>query len=333
MPPTPSPEPISIIACHTLVGANIYSPQAGVVVRLHCQHDYSQRVRAALKDGAQSIGMVLAYLDLQKQPLPDQTWQIQVHFTTPQSQLGCALATYIVEGICAELRGDEEWERDGPLFALQQERRRQQPPVALLQLIAEATARRIPVTPLPDLRVLVGTGNRSWLADPVAFAAPTADDDDAASPPTPPPTPHWDALGSVPFYVVTGTDRTAWVARITQAVQAQGNTVQSHSDADLATMYAALADPTAEVLVLGLSAATILAHGVPFDRCSVAIVTDVPPSHATDPAYVRAIGLPILLATEAVYLHLADAALAPLAAYARCAVTDLSAWALASQPR
>ncbi len=329
MPPTPSPEPIRIIACHALVGANIYSPQAGVLVRLHCQHDYRQRVRAALKDGAQSIGMVLAYLDLQVQTLPDATWQIQVHFTTPQPQVGCALATYIVEGICAELRGDEEWERDAPLFALQQQRRRQQPPIALLQLIAEATARRIPVTLLPDLRVLLGTGNRSWLADPAAFAAPTADDDDEASPPPPPPTPNWDALGSVPLYVVTGTDRAAWVARVTQAVQAGGNRVQSHSDADLATMYAALADQTADALIFGVEADTVLAHGLPFDRCSVAIVTGVPPSHATNLAYVRAIGLPILLATETVYLNLADASLAPLAAYARCAVTNLAMWALA----
>ncbi len=324
---TISPEPISIIACHALIGANIYSPQAGVLVRLHCQHDYSQRVRAAFKDGAQSIGMVLAYLNLQAQPLPDQTWQLQVHFTTPQPQLGCALATYIVAGICAELRGDEEWDRDTPLFALQQQRRRQQPPVALLQLIAEATARRIPVTSLPDLRVLFGTGNRSWLADPVAFTPPT-DADDEAVPATPPPIPDWAALGSVPLYIVTGTDRAAWVARVTQAVS--GNVVRSHTDADLAAIYAALADRTADTLILGVEADTILTHGLPFNRCSVAIVTGVPTNHTTDPAYVRAIGLPILLATEAVYLNLANAALAPLAAYARCPVMDLSAWGWAS---
>lgn len=308
--------PIEIIRLRAYEGPNIFGPAPGVLLRARCDRDRSARVRAAIKDGAQFIGLVIGQLAVEAQPI-DGEMIISALFGCEAPTLGAALCAYVVAGVAAEAAGDKEWDRDGPLFALQARRRGEALPVAAVQLIAEARRRGLPSFIRADGRVQLGYGARGWSCDPATLA------ERGAFAPTPP----WAELGTIALVAVTGArGRAAAVQRMAAELTEAGLRVRATAEADFATARAALADPEAEALVLGLESGDILRRGLPCDRCDLAIITDRagprPPEADNDEEWVRALGLPMLLSPQAARLSLSDAGLLPLVPYAPNGVLD-----------
>lgn len=315
--------PIDIITLLTYHGPNIFGPQPGVLLRVRCDKDYSTHFKDAFKDGVLFIGLVVAYLDVSV--VSDDTgWIISVSFTTPMPDIGTALVSYVVEGVCAQERGDEAWDRETPLVALQQHRRHTAPALPLIQLMAEAHARRIPVLHLPDGQMQFGYGVRGWRFDPALYADTTAHI----------PPPHWERLGAIPIYAVTGEQlRGSVVERAAAVLLAAGTTAQRPvlrvvHDADFDTTLALLTDPTTESLLIGLRTADIVRRGVAFRQCHTSIITDrdgeCPPDAANATEWVQALGVPMLIATDAVVLNSDDVAVAGLVPYSPHDVVPLS---------
>ncbi|NJK79004.1 MAG: DUF4938 domain-containing protein [Chloroflexaceae bacterium] len=317
--------PIKLVHLFAYGGPNIRGPQSGVLLRVRCPTDRSRRIRDALKDGAQFIGLVIAYLDVQATPAED-GYLITASFSTPLPAIGRDLAAYVVEGIRALATGDDEWDKDTPLFALQQQRRQLAHSIPVLQLLAEAHRRALPVLDLPDSVLQLGYGIHGWRYVPSEQPAPSDDDD----PPLQPPriAVPWEQIGRVPLYVVTGEyDRPAMVQQLAHQLDAaaQGYTVHPHASYN--TVLHILADPTTRGAVVGLHTADIVQRGVPFDRCTACIITDAagtPPPEALDATeWVQALGLPMLLTAGAVLLNMDDPRLAALHDYAPPGILSL----------
>lgn len=308
---------MTILRLHAYNGPNIHGPAPGVLLRVHCDRDRSERLRAALKDGAQFVGIMLANLIVEAEPSAVGQ-QITALFGTDAPTLGAELCRYIVAGMNAEAQADDEWDREGPLLALQDRRRAETLPFAALQLMAEARSRGLPSFVCDDGRVQLGYGNRGWSFDPRVLR-----ERDATI-----PTPPWAELGSIPIVAVTGCQqRKVHVARLADGLVAQGVRPYVLDGAGFAMTRVALADPAAEALVVGLDSGDILRHGLAFDRCDLAVITDqagVRPAEADDDdEWLRALGIPMLLAPTPVHLNLSDPALQPLVPYAPNGVIGL----------
>jgi hypothetical protein len=320
-------------------GPNIFGPQPGVLLRVRCDTNRSRRLRDALKDGAQFIGIVLAYLDIESTPAGD-ALDISAHFTTPTPDLGRDLAAYVVDGIRAEAEAatndepddepDDEpaWERDAPLYELQKRRRQQALPLPALQLEAEARTRNLPVLHLPDGTIQFGYGARSWRFDPATLPrrASLIDDDEHHAIPAPP----WEQIGTIPIYAVTGEQhRRALVEDTATRLHGRGLPIHTLHDADYAATLGMLADPAVQCAVVGLDSASILRHGIAFEQCTQSIITDLcgdPPAEAaTISEWVRALGIPMLLSDGPALLNMSDPALVELVAYAPNGILPLDA--------
>lgn len=312
---------IEILHLFAYAGPNIFGPQPGVLLRLRSATDRSQRLKDALKDGAQFIGLVLAYL-ASTATSADNSYIITARFTTPTPDIGHALARYVVDGLRAEAAGDDEWDRDTPLYALQKRRRQESLPIAALQLIAEARKRDIPVLHLPTGHIQFGYGARSWQFDPTRFATRKwDDDDDDPAEHLPLPTPPWERLGYIPIYAITGEhQRNPMVQQVAASLPVAAHTVHVLHAADYAATLALLADPTAHTAVIGLDTAAILRRGIAFTRCTRSIITDMqgeqPGEALTATEWTQALGVPMLVSTGPATLNLADPAIATLAPYA-----------------
>lgn len=309
--------PIDILHLFAYAGPNIFGPQPGVLLRVQCDSDRSEQIRQALKDGAQFIGMIIAYLNVTATPMGE-ALRIDANFTTPTPDIGKALAEYVVAGIHARASNDEEWDRDTPLFALQQRRRQEALPLPALQLSTEARKRGLPVLQLPDGRVQFGYGACSWAFDPATHREDT------------PLHPPWEQLGDIPLYVVCGeTTRAAMVQRVAAQLQASGQPLRVLDDADYAATLELLADPSTTGAVLGLRSAGILQRGLAFDRCTQAIISDLagsrPAEALDDDEWARALGVPMLVASSPALLNTSDPHLARLADYAPHGMLPLSA--------
>ncbi|WP_298819986.1 DUF4938 domain-containing protein [Chloroflexus sp.] len=296
-------QPLTIVQLAALHGPNIYHPQTGVALRVSAPADYSQRLRSALKGGALAIGMVIAHLHVTAQPHAD-GMLISAFFATREPAIGAELCRYVVEGLNAELTGNTEWDPDEPLLTLRDRRQAQALPVAALQLMANARQRDIPTTILPDRRVLLGQGDRSWI---------TTIDDLRATPDIQPP---WSQLGRIPIVTVTG-ERYRSQAVAEQAARYEARAID-HANRD--SVLQALSDPTCTALVVGLETEHLLREGLPFDRCDLAVITDRagqrPPSAFDDDEWLKALGLPMLCSTAPTLINLTDPALHALIGYA-----------------
>lgn len=309
--------PIAIVQLSAYEGPNIYSPAPGVLLRARCDRDRSRRMRAALKDGAQLIGLVIANLTVETAPI-GQGQLVTALFTTDAPALGAELAAYVVDGIAVEAIDDAEWDRDGPLFALQARRRAEALPVAALQLVAEAMRRGLPSFVRPDGRMQLGYGARGRAFDLRALREREA---------TPPAAP-WDELGVVPIVAVTGqTGRPAAVRRFAGELAELGLRVTARDGVGFAMARDLLADPSTEALVVGLDTSDLLRRGMPFDRCDLAVIADRagerPATARDDDEWLRALGLPMLLSAQPVRLNLGDPNLLPLVPYAPNGVVGL----------
>lgn len=309
--------PIALQRLRAYEGPHIYGPWTGVRLRARCDSDRSLRLRAAIKDGAQSIGLVIAYLEVTARA-DGPGYTLTASFTTDAPRLGADLCAYVVEGISAEARGDETWDRDGPLFALQARRRNEALPVAALQLVAEARRRNLPCFTRADGWVQIGYGARGWSFDPEPLRAR------GTSPPQPP----WERLGRIPIVAVTGGAlRGVAVERMAAELVSLGVQPAVIDHAGFAATRELLADPRNEALVAGLDTGDILRRGVAFNACDLAVISDrgdeAPPDADDDEEWLRALGVPMLLAAQPARINLGDPHLLPLVPYAPYGVMAL----------
>lgn len=309
--------PIAVAQLSAYEGPNIYSPAPGVLLRASCDRDRSRRLRAALKDGAQFVGLVLANLTVEAAPV-DGGQLVTAMFSTDAPALGAELAAYAVSGIAAEALGDTAWDRDGPLFDLQARRRAEALPVAALQLVAEAIRRGLPSFVRPDGRVQLGYGARGRSFDLRALR------EREALPPIAP----WDELGAVPIVAVTGqTGRPAAVRRFAAELAELGLRVTARDGVGFVMARDLLANPSSEALVVGMDTSDLLRRGLPFDRCDLAVIADRagerPAAARDDDEWLRALGLPMLLSAQPARLNLGDPSLLPLVPYAPNGVVGL----------
>lgn len=298
-------------------GPNIFGPRPGVLLRARCDRDRSARVRAALKDAAQFVGLVIAYLSVDARHDGDGVL-LSARFSTEMPALGAELAAYVLTGVAAEAARNDAWDRDGPLLALQARRRREALPLPALQLIAEARRRGLHAFVADTHELRIGYGARGW-GVPLATLG-----EGAGSPPTPP----WERLGHIPVIAVTGASGRADLVRGMAAhLSADGSRAVTLDGAGFETTRAALADPGTEALVVGLDTAAILRRGVAFERCTLAAIADRdgdrPVEAADDEEWLRALGVPMLLAEQPARVNLADSRLLPLVAHAPHGVIGL----------
>jgi hypothetical protein len=307
------PPAIALSQLFAYEGPNIFGPGPGVLLRARCDADRSARLRAAVKDGAQAIGLVVAHLAAEARPAGDGVL-VSVTFGTELPAVGAALAAYVVEGVAAEAAGDEGWDPEEPLDALRERRRREGLPLLGLQIVAEARRRGVPAFTTPGGGLHLGQGLHGWGCEIASGEAP--------------PEPPWERLGHVPVVAVTGgPGRAAAVERLATELSAIGPRAVALDGATFDAARAALADPATEALVVGLDTGDILRRGVPFERCTMAVITGMedgrPAEAADDEEWLRALGVPMLLAEQPARLNLAEARLLPLVPYAPNGVIGL----------
>jgi Domain of unknown function (DUF4938) len=331
--------PTDILQLINFDGPNLYGPRPGVLLRVRSDKDRTARIKTALKDGAQSIGMVLAYLDVSSQPAAG-GYLISANFTTPTPAIGVELARYVIAGLNAKEAGDEEWDAEGPLWDLQARRRAEALPLPALQLTAEAAARGVPALLRRDGMLQLGYGARSRAFDPAgpkASAGALAPDEIGLGPP-PFARPSgaidvpWDQIGPIPIVAVAGgAGRDAAARLIAGALARRGQAVGLAEAADFDATQTLLADQSAAIAVVGLASVGIAARGLAFERCAYSAVVglpdDLPPEIADRAELARALGVPMLLTDPqgAVALDADVPEIAALAEYAPCPAIYISA--------
>jgi hypothetical protein len=289
-------------------GPNLYSPRPGVLLRVRSDKDRTLRLKAALKDGAQSIGMVLAYLDVSSRPDAD-GYVISANFTTPTPNIGVELARYVVAGLNARETGDDDWDAEGPLWDLQKRRRAEALPLPALQLTAEAASRGVPAFVRRDGMLQLGYGARSWAlaaAGPKTSAGTLEPDDIGLGPPpfaraagaadVP-----WERIGPIPIVAVTGgAGRDVAAELIARALAAHGQAVRLATAAGFDATQALLADQSATIAIAALEGGDLAARGLAFERCAysaiVGLPSDMPPGIADRAELARVLGVPMLVA-------------------------------------
>src|SRR6266545_7096446 len=330
--------PTELVQVLGLEGPNLYGPQPGVFLKIHSDKDRAHRLKDALKDGAQSVGMVIGYLELNTQPQPD-GFVISANFTTPTPAIGVALARYVVEGLNRQEAGDEECDAEGPLWDLQKRRRAEALPLSALQITAEAAARGIPAMLRRDGLVQLGYGARSWAFDPMRLKESSGsfapDDITIGAPPfarsADSITVPWERLGPIPIIAVAGgASRDIAVRLVAAAIAEQGQAVRLATGAGFDATQALLADESAAVAVISLSAAGIAECGLAFERCAFSAITDLPaelpPAIADRAELARTLGVPMLITDPAsrVALNADVPEIAALAEYAPCPIIYIS---------
>jgi hypothetical protein len=332
--------PTEIIQVLGFDGPNLHGPQPGVFLQVRSNKDRGRRLKDALKDGAQSVGMVLGYLEIDSRAEGD-GYVISANFTTPTPAIGVEVARYVVEGLNAKEAGDEEWDAEGPLWELQKRRRAEALPLAALQLTAEAAARGIPTLLHANGQVQLGYGARGWAFDPAILKERTstnalsATDISIGAPPfarsaaaieVP-----WERLGPIPIMAVAGGAGRDSAARLVAAtLYAQGQAATLATAADFDATLALLAEPGAAIAVVGLTAAGIARRGIAFERCAFSAIADLPaelPAEVADRAELaRVLGVPMLVTDPAgrVALNADIPEIVALAEYAPCPLIYIS---------
>jgi hypothetical protein len=308
-------QPIAIVQLFTYAGPNIFSPHSGVLLRAHGDRDWSQRLHNAIKRSGVFVGTVIGSINVTAHPL-DHGWQIEVFFETPDQILAAEVCRLVIADIAAEARQDDDWNGDEAIFELQQRGRRARLPITTLQTIANARKHGLPTFVRSDDHVQIGYGVNGW-----HFPARPARD-------SKPPVPPWEQLGTIPIVAVCGyTGRAAALARHANRLSAIGYHPQVQDGAGFGVTRSLLADPDIDALVIGIDSADVLRHGIAFDRCDIAVITDMdgpmPAEAATPDEWLRALGIPMLLSDNPAEINLADPRLHGLLGYAPAGVVDL----------
>jgi hypothetical protein len=332
--------PTEIVQLLGYDGPNLHGPQPSVFLKIRSERDRARQLRDALKDAAQTIGMVLGSLEVDSAPAGGE-YAIAASFTTPTPALGVELARYAVEALNRAEAGDEEWDAEGPLWDLQKRRRAEALPLGALQLAAEANARGVPSFARADGRLQLGYGARGWALDLAPFrgrasAGTLAADEIDVGPPRGAtqsfPEIPWDRLGPIPIVATAGGGGTTVVAELIAAtLRAHGQAAALAAGAGFEATRERLADPAAAIVVVGLLAEEIARRGVAFERCAYSAVIDLPdqlpPQVAGRAELARVLGVPMLLTDPAgrVALNADVPEIAALAEYAPCPIIYVSA--------
>ncbi|KPL86061.1 DUF4938 domain-containing protein [Herpetosiphon geysericola] len=275
---------ITIDHVRVLEGPNIYYPQAGVAATLQVSHDLRDEIGRQLKTWAQAVGLIIGYLRMKIEPLDEQTWQLSLSFTCNHPHLGAASLQHAVDDILAAERQDEDWSHDDALFDLRRQRMRIDPVLPLLQLRAEAQGRVIPVLPVGDGMLQLGTGSGGWRFDPAQLSLGLA-----VNPP-------WEQIRSVPLIAIGGLGAGLAAKQITQGLTAAGwQNVVHIAKGDYASVRQALVQPEAELFVVALDQADVVERGLAFNRCTIGIVLSI---SGLPEEQALAAGLPALTADE-----------------------------------
>ncbi len=292
----------------TYYGANIHAPQSGLHARIHAPHDAHDALRATLKEHALFVGIILAYLDVTATPTAS-GYTHDLTVTSPTPELAAATLRASIDLLNNPYDPDDPDDERDPfaphpaLVSLQKERRATAYPLTALHILAEAQSRAIPILHLPDEQVQLGYSSAGWQFTPRDM--PRRPTTDTTEPPA--HQPPWATLGSIPLYIVTGTQDTAQiVTAIATRLQAAGWHPTVRHNTDYASTRDLLADPTVTAAVCHVQTASILMHGVAFSTCTQAIIAapaDTAPAPPYTPAdVVRAVGVPALLAQHATIL-------------------------------
>jgi hypothetical protein len=324
--------PTEIVQLLAFDGPNLYGPRPGVLLRVRSDKDRALRLKSALKDGAQSIGMVLAYLDVTSWPEAG-GYLISANFTTPTPAIGVELGRYVVAGLNAKEAGDDDWDAEGPLWDLQKRRRAEALPLPALQLTAEAASRGVPALLRRDGMLQLGYGARSWAFEPSGpktTAGTLAPDDIGLGPPpfaraAGAPDVPWERVGPIPVIAVAGgAGRDIAAQLIAGALAAHGQAVGLATAANFDATQALLGDTSATIAVVGLAGDDLAARGLSVERCAysaiVGLPADLPPAVADRAELARVLGVPMLVTDPqgAVALDADVPEIAALAEYAPC---------------
>jgi hypothetical protein len=288
-------------------------------------------LRVALKDVAQRIGLVIGAPCIDSHVADGKVWH-EAFFVTPMPAIGAEMLRYVVALLNAHDVGDEEWDADERLWDLQKKRRAEALPLQALQLIAEASARRIPAFVRCDGMIQIGYGARGYTVDPASLhksgSSPRQSHAGAGAPPfAPSPVSAvvpWDRLGSVPVVVVSGS-ATASIAGIfaAQVAARQGRTVSALS-ASFDAARDCLTDPQAETVILDLDPFDLLRRGLPVEHCVVSALIDLPDALVSEAGsrdnLARALGVALLVTAPGGrgILNADDPSILALTDYAPC---------------
>jgi hypothetical protein len=322
---------IDICTLATFDGPNRFDPRPGVLGRLRAGRDYSPALRAALKDAAQRIGLVIAAPHIDSRVADGEVWH-EAFFVTPMPAIGAEMLRYVVALLNARDAGDEEWDADGRLWDLQKKRRAEALPIQALQLIAEASARRIPAFTRRDGLIQIGYGARGYALDPALFHKSKSNlrpsDAGTVAPPFA-PSPlsaavPWDRLGSVPVVVISGSAPASTAGIFAAQVAARRDGTVSALSASFDAARACLTDPQAEMVILGLDPFDLLRRGLPVEHCLVSALIDLPdalvPEAGSRGDLARALGVALLVTAPGGrgILNADDPSILALADYAPC---------------
>lgn len=314
--------PIDIVRLLAFDGPNLLGPQPAVLLHARADADRTRRLRAALKDAALAVGVVVGQLEAEARAAGD-GFALTVSLSTPTPALAAETVRFVVAGLNAREAGAEEGEDDEALWALQRRRRAEALPVAALQLLAEAAARGLPafaqggVAQLGygsrGVSVRLGGGQDTLTPDDIGVGRPRAGAAPAVA---------WQSLGAVPVVALAGSAAAALAERVAAGLRARGLRVAAGAELGFDAARALLADPAADAVVLGLEAGDALRRGMPFERCAASALLGLPPpppEAAGRDELARALGVAVLL-TEPGGLALigGDAEVAALAEYAPC---------------
>ena len=274
--------PIEVRDLRALEGPNLYYGQAAVKLELWADRDIRTELADAIKIWAQRTGVVIGYLQQDARPA-DGGFVLTTTFTTPFPNVG----ERIVEGAVADLqaaeRDDEDYSHDDVVFEVMRLRKREEPPLPLLQIYAEARARDLPFLPREDGTVIVGSGARGFVFDPSGLSLGLQIDIP------------WEEVGRIPVLAVTGTNGKTTTVRLcahilrrsgkrvgqtdTDGITIAGEIVEEGDWAGFGGARRVLTDQQVDIAVLETSRGGILRRGLGFDLCDVSVITNISPDH------------------------------------------------------
>src|SRR3954453_7343445 len=160
--------PIDVRDIRGLEGPNLYYGQPGVKLQVWSDHDIRRELGDEIKRWAQMTGTVIGYLEQEVVP-SDDGHLITTTFTTPFPNVGERIVEAVVADLQAAESGDEDYPHDNLLFEIRGLRKREEPPMALLQIYAEARFRDLPYLPRDDGTIMVGSGARGYIFNPAGL--------------------------------------------------------------------------------------------------------------------------------------------------------------------
>jgi cyanophycin synthetase len=317
---------IEVRDLRALEGPNLYYGQPAVKLQTWSERDIRRELSDAVKIWAQATGTVIGYL--RQETVEERGGQLlTTTFTTPFPNVG----ERIVEGAVADLqaaeRGDEEYSHDDLLFEVMRLRKREEPPLAVLQIYAEARARDLPFLPREDGTIMVGSGSRGAVFDPsgLSLGLPVEID--------------WDRAGRIPIIAVTGTNGKTTTVRLcahilaatgrrvgrtdTDGIVVDDKAIEEGDWAGFGGARRVLGDPRVDVAVLETSRGGILRRGLGFDLSDVSVITNVTADHlgelgietVEEMARVKGVILLVVRADGRAVLNADDERVAELAQY------------------